>query len=499
MQNKPEPSYDLVNPRPASLIESLRAVGYDISTAIADLIDNSISAGARNIWLSFDWNGSDSAISILDDGSGMDASSLQNAMRIGSQNPLEARNADDLGRFGLGLKTASFSQARKLTVASKSWGSSINARRWNLDYIGDTGEWRLLSLPAETLGAYFERLAELPSGTVVLWTGLDRAVGDVDVNNPAHHARFLDLIEHVEGHLAMVFHRFLEAPPSFRLFVNGNQVKPWDPFCVKEPATQCLTDETVRSLGKRLTVRPYILPHHSKMSEEKLARAAGPKKWLDQQGFYVYRNRRLLVGGDWLGLGFQKEDHYKLARIQVDIPNSMDSEWHIDIKKSRATPPPSLRKDLIRIAELTRRQASEVYRHRGKRLVPAVQGMTMLWEKTVHRGKISYTINRSYPLVEQILSGANASRKNINALLTLIEETVPVPTIIFDGVEKPEEQAKPFETVRRGPQDLIHTVYVGLRQSGLDRSEAITRLLSLEPFSSFPDLVLAMPADEDLF
>jgi hypothetical protein len=235
------------------------------------------------------------------------------------------------------------------------------------------------------------------------------------------------------------------------------------------------------------------------MSEEKLARAAGPKKWLDQQGFYVYRNRRLLVGGDWLGLGFQKEDHYKLARIQVDIPNSMDSEWHIDIKKSRATPPPSLRKDLIRIAELTRRQASEVYRHRGKRLVPAVQGMTMLWEKTVHRGKISYTINRSYPLVEQILSGANASRKNINALLTLIEETVPVPTIIFDGVEKPEEQAKPFETVRRGPQDLIHTVYVGLRQSGLDRSEAITRLLSLEPFSSFPDLVLAMPADEDLF
>jgi hypothetical protein len=116
------------------MVESLRGFGYSTATAIADIVDNSISAGARNVWITFTYGGSASIISILDDGHGMSAEELLRAMTLGGISPLLQRSATDLGRFGLGLKTASFSQCRCLTVASRRSGHvSTSTRRWDLD------------------------------------------------------------------------------------------------------------------------------------------------------------------------------------------------------------------------------------------------------------------------------------------------------------------------------------------------------------------------------
>jgi hypothetical protein len=144
-----ESMYDIAEPRASAMIESLRAFGYNVQTAISDLMDNSISAGAGNVWLSFCWDGANSHISIQDDGHGMTEAQLISAMRPGSQSPLDEREANDLGRFGLGLKTASFSQCRRLTVASRSKDHVIAIRRWDLDYVNQVDEWRLLRTPAE--------------------------------------------------------------------------------------------------------------------------------------------------------------------------------------------------------------------------------------------------------------------------------------------------------------------------------------------------------------
>ena len=130
----------LAPPKASAMMEALRGLGYSTATALADIVDNSISAGASEVRLHFDWDGYDSRISILDNGRGMSDSELEAAMTLGTINPLDKRAHTDLGRFGLGLKTASFSQCRSLTVASKREGGPLVCLRWDLDAIASDPE-----------------------------------------------------------------------------------------------------------------------------------------------------------------------------------------------------------------------------------------------------------------------------------------------------------------------------------------------------------------------
>src|SRR5690349_3391180 len=125
------------HPKPKSTLNSYRSFGYSVQTAIADIIDNSITARAKNIWINYVWDGSKSYLSILDDGLGMDLIELIDAMTPGSKNPQDNRESHDLGRFGLGLKTASFSQCRRLTVVSKKKDTILIKRCWDLDYVNE--------------------------------------------------------------------------------------------------------------------------------------------------------------------------------------------------------------------------------------------------------------------------------------------------------------------------------------------------------------------------
>jgi hypothetical protein len=487
-------SYDLAVPRPAPLIESLRAFGYDLTTAVADLVDNSISAGAENVWLTFEWDGGDSYVVIRDDGRGMTEPDLVEAMRPGTRSPLEERDPEDLGRFGLGLKTASFSQCRRLTVWSRAKGQQPAVRRWDLDYVNQTKEWRLLRAAHPDSETILGRIKTRTSGTIVLWECLDRVVGEASTDDNQAHDRFLEHVDGVKTHLGMVFHRFLEGRASLVIWINGRKIEPWDPFLKGDSATQSLPPEGLSFKKEQVKIRPYVLPHHSKIDQTTHDRAAGPRGWNAHQGFYVYRKKRLLVAGDWLGLGIKKEEHHKLARIQVDLPNSMDSDWELDVRKSRAAPPSALRKDLKRIARLTRQAACEIYRHRGKIISRTSDNDVLLWLRRVKEGKVSYVINREHPLLAEVLRSSGAATPSLRFLLKLLEQTVPISTIAIDSAERPDAFANPFD--REAAPEVAHAmslVYRAYRRDGLAPEQARKRLLALEPFHQFAELVASMP------
>lgn len=493
-------TYDIVDPEPAALIESLRAFGYTPQAAIADLIDNSITSEAKNVWVHFIWNGASSYITVRDDGKGMSSEELVSAMRAGSQNPLNLRSRKDLGRFGLGLKTASFSQCRVLTVSSKSSGSSITTKRWDLDYVGEVSEWRLLHGVAPGSEQRISDFENQRCGTVVLWEKLDRMVSNSRVDDQKAERRFLDLISNVENHLGMVFHRFIDDPRGITIHINDHKIGSWDPFLSNESTTQQLPEERLHLYGDIIKVRPYVLPHHSRLSSNAHEKGAGPKGWNAQQGFYIYRNQRLLLAGDWLGLGFQKEEHYKLARIAVDLPNSMDHEWEIDVRKSRARPPGILHDDLRRIARITRERATEVYRHRGKVLARKTsENDIFVWNKEMKHGRVTFRINREQPLVADLLQPSQEYRAKVEALLRMIEETIPVPLITIENSAHPDTQLAPFEgSPSSEVLEVIKQVYISFRRRGNSHIQAIEKLVTLEPFQHFQELVMLLTDDETI-
>lgn len=473
-------------PEASSMIETFRAIGYSIEAAIADIVDNSISAGAKNIWIDFEWKGDGTWLSIKDDGSGMDNDGLIQAMRPGSKNPNESRSNKDLGRFGLGLKTASFSQCRVLSVISRRADSAPVFWTWDLDYVNHTGKWELINyLPSTD----FEKQIELlKSGTIVIWNDIDRLVKHFSEDDKKALEKFLVIMEQIKKHVAMVFHRFIETG-KVKIWFQQRQVDAWDPFLLSAPATQKFPEEPLSNARVRL--RGFVLPHKSKLSEEEYKIAEGPRGWNEQQGFYIYRNERLLVAGDWLGM-FRKEEHYKLTRILVDLPNNLDAEWQIDIKKSVARPPLVLRDQLKAYANKVRSSSVEVYRHKGKvlqRKYSAVQ-FQPVWNEKLRHGKRFYQINRDHPIIKNLITNLNGKGSELNELLHYIEETVPVPLITIKESEAPEIQGQPFEGIDHNPLlRVMKQMYENLCNEGKTDDQAKGIILNIEPFNLYPQFI----------
>jgi hypothetical protein len=470
-------------PEASSMIETFRAIGYSIEGAVADVIDNSISAEAKNIWIKFDWKGSETWVSIKDDGCGMDNEELIQALKPGSKNPLDGRTIKDLGRFGLGLKTASFSQCRKLTVLSKKDDFPQAFWTWDLDYVKKYGKWELLKfLPDLKIE---NELDDQKSGTIVLWNDIDRLVRNFHSDDVKALEKFLFIMEQVKNHLSMVFHRFLESG-RIKIWFQGRQIKAWNPFLISESATQIFPDEYLNS-GK-VIVKGFVLPHKSKISEEKYKEAEGPKGWGEQQGFYVYRNERLLLPGDWLGI-YRKEEHYKLARIQIDLPNTLDSEWQIDIKKSIARPPIVLREQLKAYSSKVRAQAVEVYRHKGRSVkqLPG-QKFVPLWIDHKRGDKWFYKINREHPLIEKSINLAETEPyKAIENLIRFIEETVPSKSIYIKEASDEDAIGKPFDGIDQEPiRKAMKQMYDKLVSEGRTDEQAKSIIFNIDPFNLFP-------------
>jgi hypothetical protein len=488
-----EADFDLAPPEAANLSESLRAFGYDVDTALADLVDNSITAGARRIWIDFHWSGAASTILVTDDGSGMTVEQLLSAMRLGSQNPRVPRNANDLGRFGLGLKTASFSQCRRVTVRTRTQNVISATRVWDLDHLARVRDWQLLRSADVEGEQTLQKRAYLASGTAVLWQKLDRFAEGYEVGRDRDQQHFLEQAEKVRKHLGTVFHRLMSGKNAIEILINDRPVSPWDPFLENEQATQILAATSLRLRDAVVTVHPYVLPHQSKIERSMHEAAAGIRGWNAHQGFYIYRNRRLLVPGDWLGLGWAKEEHYKLARIRIDMPNSLDHDWAIDVTKSRASAPPALRAELRRIAERTRADAKRVYSFRGAQLTPrADEERILLWEPLARHDKTFYRLNRQHPLLKRV-SGSTSDKAALNALLRLVEETIPFPHITISASEKPDTLAAPFDHAGEAQvREVMEQAFRSLIESGYGTREAIDRLRTIWPFELFPALLATL-------
>ncbi len=473
-------------PEAGPMIESFRAIGYSIEAAVADIIDNSISAQAKNVWVNFEWKGNDSWLSIKDDGHGMDNNELVQAMRPGSKNPLDDRNIKDLGRFGLGLKTASFSQCRMLSVISKKENSKNVYWTWDLNFVNKTGKWNLLKfLPDNKFEADIEKIK---SGTITIWNDIDRLVKNFHSDNSKSLEKFLLVMEHVKKHLAMVFHRFIENG-KIKIYFQDRIVEPWNPFLSQESTTQEFPEESL--LNGRVTVKGFVLPHKSKINEETYKNAEGPKGWNEQQGFYIYRNERLILAGDWLGL-FRKEEHYKLARLKVDLPNNLDAEWQIDIKKSVARIPLLVRDQLKAYAGQVRNQAVEVYRHKGRNVkqLPG-QKFVPLWVDHKRGDKWFYKINREHPLLEKIKEQAvTEPDRAIETLIRFIEETIPTKAIYIKEASEEDGLGKPFEGIDQEPiRKIIRQMYDKLVSEGNSDEKAKAIIYNIEPFNLFPHLL----------
>jgi len=464
------------------LMESTRAIGYSLEAAIADIVDNCIGALSSNVWISFFPVG-DEYISILDDGHGMSGSDLNTAMQYGSKSPLENRDSTDLGRFGLGLKTASLSQCRKLTVVSKK-ASVVEARQWDLDHVMGTGKWSLIALDSDEIDALPEisKLYAIEQGTLVIWQNLDR----LKLGEPSFSQAMGRKMDDVHEHLALVYHRYLSGEQGlkkFSMFINGQRIQPRDPFLIGK-SLQVMADEILIIHGSKVLIRPYILPHISKLSPAEIKELGDKEGLRKQQGFYIYRNKRLLVWGTWFRM-MRQGDFSKLARIQVDIPNALDDLWTLDIKKSTAVPPEEVRKNLSAVIEKIAESSKRTWVFRGKKETD--DRINHVW--TRYRGVnggVYYKISRDHPLVVGLTDAFPDARFSIESLLKQIECGLPLNQLFLDlnSDERIENETISSEA---DAIELLKGLLLTIPEKS--RIDFLIRMRITEPFSAFPDLL----------
>lgn len=339
LDNVTDTSDFVLPPDPERVMEGLRDTGYNFNTAMADIIDNSIAADATrvDITINLDPKG-DISVYIADNGTGMDEEGLQNAMRYGSR---QRENPNSLGKFGLGLKTGSTAFCRCLSVVSRGANdSNVRKVQWDLDYIAQTNEWNLKrpAVQDEEI-EILDATAEGGTGTLVIWQKIDRLLKSYK-NKGSEKKALNRVIADLQFHIAMVYQRFLdendERANHIEITVNGTDVEAWDPFCIKEEDTELLMGEEVEvempDKTSKFNIRAFMLPRRENFSTADARDTA--RLGNDMQGFYIYRENRLIHACDWLGM-FSREPHFSLLRVEFSFDNTLDEVFNVDIKKSR--------------------------------------------------------------------------------------------------------------------------------------------------------------------
>jgi Histidine kinase-, DNA gyrase B-, and HSP90-like ATPase len=386
-------------------------MGYEFATAVADLVDNSIEAGASTVSVDIEFEGGDSWVRIADDGRGMAPAALREAMRYGST---RRYSDDDLGKFGLGLKVASLSQCRRLSVASRTGRdrAEITAYCWDLEHIERTNRWELIPIPRLPQGPTLHDLLQGSSGTVVLWQRLDRILGYRDPDGEPARRRLAAMCREVEGHLAVVFHRYLSGDVRgrrLRIQVNGVEVHPWDPFARQERATKRLEPICIQ-LGRsdvrgQVTLEPFVLPHQADFSSPDTFRlASGPANWNQQQGFYVYRSHRLIQSGGWCRIR-SVDEHTKLARVALRFSPQLDDVFRVNVSKMRVELPHWIRNRIADAISPVIRVANEAYRRTGTAGLRTVRVIPI-------RARNSSSLNMKQAM-RSLLSVANAAERDV--------------------------------------------------------------------------------------
>ena len=483
-------------PSAKASIESLRAFDYSFASALADLVDNSITAKAKNIRIDLEWDGPHSRLIIRDDGVGMDdtlvcgESPFQQAMKFGSRSPKEERDADDFGRFGLGLKTASIWACRKVTVLSKVAGSPVASYCWDVDHVAREDEWYLLRGTGSKVNELDAELVSKTSGTTVLWEGMDTLLkGGADGMDRTEDSVRKSLAEALE-HLGMVFHRFLESR-KVKIRCGCSHVLPWDPLG-SQPEPEFVPVDKFSYHGEEIAIRCAVMPHPKRMSQEEQGRVGGVNGLAGQQGIYVYRRGRIIVSGGWMGL-FKPADHFKLARIAIEVPNSLDLAVGISVTKTNVALPDGISSRLSAAAEAIRSRAFEVYRYRGNRQLPTPNPSDpeFVWQKeaVTDTGIVRFVINKEHPLYSKV-SKSCEDKKALRLLIELMEQTLPIAEISLVNSDKPDSIAGPFEgmTDEQIADKFREAIEVFTKISGTQQ-QAREALLGLYPYSHFHDIL----------
>lgn len=444
----------VVTPDTRRMVEGLRDTGYTFNSAVADLIDNSIAANASRVSVYLGWTTDDEIIlTIADDGHGMSKKGLLEAMRYGAP---ERATRSSLGRFGLGLKTASTGFCRRLTVMSRdSATATLNAAVWDLDDLAMSGEWNLDLGPAdaaensmwEDAVEELEAIASDPvlAGTVVMWQKVDKLLKTKSGEEAKNRSQALKKTEKsLIDHLEMVFQRYLDTTddrvPNVALAINGNVLKAWDPFQVVNGG-QLALDKTLKmrpAYGAasstdefEVKLRAYILPRKDEYQSDEARTEA--RIGIDRQGIYLYRENRMIEGPEWLGTG-ATETHLNTLRVDLSFPGQLDEVFGVGIKKSGVHIDPSLIEALRQLLTPVRREADRLSR-KGKTLASKEGGAgTRPTERTITRLKGSLTV----PTVEQTPDGAISLKNNAGEVVVRDDsgKETGIVTIVVDDDEQ---------------------------------------------------------------
>ena len=471
-----------------NLIESMRSLGYSFETAIADLVDNSISANAKNIKIFLTPDNSPELI-IFDDGCGMDFNKLEEALRYGSRSPFENRDENDLGRFGLGLKSASLSQCRKLVVASKQ-NNKIFCFSWDLDVIIDKKGWILLQYNDEEIRKLprISLLDDVESGTYILLQNFDRISSSTDDLSKT----ITNYMNNTIDHLALVFHRFLE--DNVKIFVNNELIEAIDPFLTNHKSTQILRKQFINIDNSIITIQTYKLKNLNKMKKEDIKKVGGKDDLKNNQGFYIYRNKRLIIWGTWFRL-VKKEELSKLARIKVDIPTSLDYMWGLDIKKSSVSLPDRIKNSLYNVIYESTIKSKNVHEYRGRKVNE--DGINYVWERIELRdGCYEYRINKDIPSYQMLERSLDSEQfKLLNLFIDNIEKYFPTNSIYLDT-----SKGNIFET-----DDDIENLYNEIKEQlkyceehNMDVKQMLKSILKTEPYCKYDDLINKLKKEVDL-
>ncbi|MEE2728579.1 MAG: ATP-binding protein [Candidatus Latescibacterota bacterium] len=328
-------------PNPGRLIEGLRDTGYNFNTALADIIDNSVDAGATSIdvTIKMDVDG-EVMISVADNGSGMNEAALMNGMTYGAVGQPDPKR---LGKFGLGLKTASTAFCRRLSVVSRAETSSEFLKViWDLDHVVNVEEWELQGEdPTQYELDLLHGVAEDGIGTLVVWEKVDRLMKEYSDPGGKYARKALENVEtKFRDHIAMVYQRFLDPQDdrahTINIKLNDQPVDAWNPFCQSEEETETVGSESPLAElpdGSKATfgIRAFVLPRAEHFSSEEAHKKA--RLTNDMQGIYIYRENRLIQPANWLGM-FSKEPHLTLLRVEFSFDHELDDAFQVDIKKS---------------------------------------------------------------------------------------------------------------------------------------------------------------------
>lgn len=460
-------------PAASALMESTRCIGYSFESALADIIDNSISAKAENVWIT-SLPEDDPFVSILDDGEGLTEAELQEAMRYGTD-PGAERSSDDLGRFGLGMKMASLSQCRVLTVVSKI-GEDIAACRWDLDRVIQTNQWTLQILERSELAELpqLSELEKLDHGTLVVWQKLDKLIErSVDVQETMTHT-----LKNCRDHLSLVFHRFMDSNVRpLKIFMNGGRLEPFDPFLSNNTLTAKMQEQVVEIQGQIIRIKPFILPPESKLTPADIHKMGGNIQ-RNLQGFWVYRNKRLIIPGTWFRLSRSRE-LTKLARVMVDIPNTLDSIWDIDVKKSSATVPAQFQLEFGNVLDKVVTKSERKYRFRGRKENPGDR--CYVWDKMSLNKQFYYKINLNHPIIREGMDKLDDDEKKwFTDVIRMVEASVPYHDM-YCMMADSQLSTKPAE------QDFDDLIIQGIRL--LEGGMSMDDLRNTEPFMGRKDVI----------